>query len=70
MPIFLCLIFNHNTISLNKSEKYRGIILNYRLDFKNCLEIIFKKVDKTIGLLQKLQNLFPRKSLVAIFKSL
>ena len=39
------------------------------LDFKEHLKIIFKKVSKTIGLLCKLQNLLPRKSLITVYKS-
>ena len=63
-----CLIFNHNTVSLTESHMHLGIVLDSRLDFKEHLEIIFKKVSKTIGLLSKFQNLFPRKLLI-VYKS-
>ena len=43
--------------------------MDSRFDFKEHLEIIFKKVSKTIGLLCKLQNLLPRKSLITVHKS-
>ena len=43
--------------------------MDSRLDFKEHLEIIFKKNSKTIGLLRKLQNLLPRKSLITVHKS-
>ena len=57
-------ILNHNTVSLTESQKHLGIIvLDSRLDFKENLEITFKKVSKTIALIRKHQNLFPRKSL-------
>ena len=42
-----CLIFNHNSVSLTKSLKHLEIVL----DFKEHLEIILKKISKTIGLL-------------------
>ena len=64
-----CLIFSYNTASLTESHKHLGIVLDSRLDFKEHLEIIFKKVSKTIGLLLKLQNLLPRKSLITVYKS-
>ena len=64
-----CLIFNYNTASLTESHKHLGIVLDSRLDFKEHLEIIFKKNSKTIGLLRKLQNLLPRKSLITVYKS-
>ena len=61
--------FNHNTISLTESQKHLRIVLNSRLNFKEHLEIIFRKVSKTIGLLRKLQDLLPRKSLIIVYKS-
>ena len=45
-----CLIFNHNTVSLTESQKHLGIVLNSRLDFKENLEIIFKKANSRISL--------------------
>ena len=44
------LIFNHNTVSLTESQKHLGIVLNSRLDFKENLEIIFKKANSRISL--------------------
>ena len=57
-----CFIFNHNTVNLTESQKRLRMVLDFRLDFKECLEIISKNISKTIGLLGKLQNLLPRKS--------
>ena len=62
-----CLIYNR--VSLTESQKHLGIVLDFRLDSKEHLEIIFKKVSKAIGLLRKLQNLLPRKSLITVHKS-
>ena len=56
-----CLIFNHKTAGLIESQKYLGIVFDFQLDFKEHLEIIFKKVSKTMGLLHKLYKLFSRK---------
>ena len=64
------LILNHTTVSLTESQKHLGIVLESRLDFKEPLKIIFKKVSKTIGLLHELQNLLPEKSLTTVYKSL
>ena len=61
--------FNHDTVSLTDSQKHLGIVLDSRLDFNKHLEIILEKVSTTIGLLRKLQNLFPRKSLITVYKS-
>ena len=64
-----CLIFSHNTVSFTEFHKHLGIVLDSRLDFKGYLEVIFKKVTKTIRLLYKLQNLLPKKSLITVYKS-
>ena len=43
--------------------------LNNRLSFEDHLKIILSKVNKTIGLLRKLQNILPRSALLTIYKS-
>lgn len=63
-----CLIFIHHTVKFTESQKHVGIDLNSRLDLKDNLEIIFKKVSRAIGFLRKLQNLLPIKSLMTIYK--
>ena len=65
----LCLIFNHNTVNLTESQKHLGIRLDSRLDFKECLQITFKKGGKATALLRKLQDLLPRKSSIIIYQS-
>lgn len=44
------------------------MVLDFRLDFKEHLEIAFKKVSKVIALLRKLPNLLPRKYLITVYK--
>ena len=55
-----CFTFNHNTVNLTESQKHLRIVLDSRLDFKEHLEIILKKISKTIGILRNLLNLLPR----------
>ena len=43
--------------------------MDFRLDFRKHLEIIFKKSCKKIGLLHRLLALLPRKSLITICKA-
>ena len=45
-----------------------GVYLNGKLNFRDHLQHMFKKVNKTISLLHKLQNNLPRAPLVAIYK--
>ena len=45
------------------------MILDVKLNFQEHIKNLLTKVNKTIGLLQKLQNILPRGSLLTIFKS-
>ena len=45
------------------------MVLGTRLDFSLYLKNVQNKVNKTIGLLLKLQDTLPRTSLITIFKS-
>ena len=45
------------------------MILDAKLNFQEHIKNILTKVNKTIGLLRKLQNILPRGSLITIFKS-
>ena len=46
-----------------------GIILDSKLTFQNHIHMVTTKINKTIGLLCKLQNLLPRTALIAIYKA-
>ena len=45
------------------------MVLDTKLDFNLHIENVQSKVNKTIGLLRKLQNILPRQSLITIYKS-
>ena len=45
------------------------MILDTKLNFQEHLKNILNKVNKTIGLLRKLQNILPRGLLLTIYKS-
>ena len=45
------------------------MILDSKSSYENHLQSVFSRVNKTIGLLRKLQPVLPRKSLVTIYKS-
>ena len=49
-------------------QKHLGVYLDDKLDFREHLRNISKKVNGTIGLLHKLQNNLPRGPLVTIYK--
>ena len=45
------------------------IYLDGKLDFREHLQNMFKKINKTISLLRKLQNTLPTALLITIYKS-
>ena len=51
------------------SHKHLGIILDTRLSFEKHLETVLCKINKTIGLIRKLQNLLPRLDLITLYKA-
>ena len=63
------LVFNNNLVHKTATQKHLGTFLDFELNFQEHFENILNKVNKTIGLLQKLQNALPRSSLLTIYKS-
>ena len=61
--------FNNSNVSETNSQKHLGVVLNNRLSFEDHLKMISNKVNKTIALLCKLQNIQPRSTLLNICKS-
>ena len=51
------------------SQKHLGMVLDNRLNFQERLKNTLDKVDKTIGLLYKLQNILPPGPPLAVYKS-
>ena len=65
----LSIYFNNNPIEQVTSQNHLGMLFDTKLNFQKHVKNILTKVNKTIGLLRKLQNILPRGSLLAIFKS-
>ena len=56
--------FNNSIISQSSYQKHLGIFLDAQLTFQEHLKVITAKVNKTIGLIQKLQNVLPQLPLI------
>ena len=63
------LVFNNNPVHETATQKHFRIFLDFKLNFQVHFENMLNKVNKTIGLLRKLQNTLPRPSLLTIYKS-
>ena len=62
------LMFNSNQINKASSQKHLGIILDELLSFEEHLKTISVKINKTLYLLRKLQNLLQRAALLTLYK--
>ena len=63
------LLFRDNNVIETTSQKHRGIILDTLLSFEKHLETVLCKINKTISLIRKSQNLLPRTALVTLYKA-
>ena len=64
-----CLHFNNNPVNKTPLQKHLGMYLDLKLDFLEHLKNIQAKVNKPIALLQKLQTILPRPTLLTIYKA-
>ena len=51
------------------SQKHLGLLFDNRLSSEDHLKMILNIINKTIGLLHKLQNILPRLALITIYKT-
>ena len=58
------LVFNNNNVLQTSSQKHLGVTSDFKLTFDGHLNDVLNKVNKTVGLLRKLQNLLPYKALL------
>ena len=63
------LVFDNANVTQSINQKHLGIILDSKLTFENHINMVTSKINKTIGLLRKLQNLLPRTALIMIYKA-
>ena len=61
--------FNNCIDSQTPYQKHLGIFFDAQLTFEEHLKVIIIKVNKTIELLWKLQNILPRPALMTIYKA-
>ena len=63
------LLFNQNLVKSSSTKTHLGMILDNKLDFSLHLKNVQRKVNKTITVIRKLQNILPRESLITVYKS-
>ena len=61
--------FNNIPVSSTSVHKRLGMLLDDKIGYEHHLKFVLNKVKKTIGLLHKFQQIFPRQNLITIYKS-
>ena len=61
--------FNNSIVSQSPYLKHLGIFLDARLTFEEHLKVITTNVNRTMGLLRKLQETLPRPVLMTMYKA-
>ena len=62
------LYFNDSFVKETCTQQYLGMLLDFRLDFKEHWKSLLKKAKKTVSLLRKFQTILPRPTLLTIYK--
>ena len=62
------LVFHNAIVSQINSQNHLGVTLDLKLTFEEHLLNVFKKINRTIGFLPKLQSLLQTITLVTIYK--
>ena len=65
---YLSLYSNDSSVKETCTQKHLGILLDFRLDFKEHWQSLLRKVNKTVALLRKFQNILRRSALLTIYK--
>ena len=63
------LLYNNIPLSNSLFRKHLGLTLDIKLNFLEYIKSITKKISKTMGLLHKFQQILPRSSILAIYKT-
>ena len=62
------LVFNNIPVHQTHCQKHLGVYLDMKLNFKLHIKEKISKAMKGIGIIKKLSNVLPRKSLITIYK--
>ena len=61
--------FKGHYISYNSHEKFLGVIFDDKLKFNYHIDMICSKISKSIGIIYRIRNLIPKRSLLSLYYS-
>ena len=59
--------FNNNSVTLEDSVKYLGITIDPRLNFDVNINTLAGKISRSLGVITKLKQIFPRKTFRSLY---
>ena len=62
--------FNNVLVSINESVRYLGITIDARLNFDKHIDILTKKISRSVGILSKLRQILPTTALRNLYYSM
>ena len=67
--LYPTLLFNNISLSNSLFQKHLGLTFDIKLNFSEHIKSITRKINKTLGLLRKFEQILPRSSLLTIYKT-
>ena len=64
------IFYDGSPITISKSAKYLGIYINDELNFKTHIKLLYTKLSQSLGILHKVKNYLPKKSLLHLYFAL
>ena len=64
------ILSNGSPINVVSSTKFLGVIIGNKLDFKEHIQTLGKKIARSVGILSKIRHIFPFKTLLQLYHAL
>ena len=64
------IFYDGSPITISKSAKYLGVYIDDELNFKTHIKLLYTKLSRSLGILPKVKNYLPKKSLLHLYFAL
>ena len=64
------IFYDGSPITIPKLAKYLGVYIDDELNFKTHIKLVYTKLSRSLGILHKVKNYFPKKSLLHLYFAL
>ena len=64
------MFYDGSPITISKSAKWLGVYIDDELNFKTHIKLLYTKLSRSLGILRKVKNYLPKKSLLHLYFAL